>query len=267
MNGSWRTLTVTSSIYCLLAFLCGVLGFAAGAVALLFAQTQLTSIFAALGSGNYWKRLAITQSCLVVIPLSYIGGLSIATVQLIHQESIHVLFAISVLGSASSQFIYGLLRLTRGWRLHNKSTDRGPAYNLQDLFALTLFLAIVISATNAVFFSGSVTNDSSVPLVYGLFFLLATVCYGLPTLFSIFCFSESEQSFFVQLIMVVTAGFLVLMPLMAMGVGAVVIGPLIIFLCGCSACTTLPLMLMRNRGFVLTNGKEKHIGGERAERN
>ena len=264
----WTVLTVASSIYCIIAFIAGAM-MAWGSefnapffAAILFSEVQLTSIIAALGPGSYWRRLAITQGWLVLITFSYVGGSFIVSPRWQQPELVYMLLAIITLGSVGAQFFYGIFRLTRGWRFHFPSTERGPAYSLQDLFAMTLYLAVAISITNRMFFSDNSRESAPIALIYFTCFLAGTVLYGLPTLLTIFSLREAEHGFFAQLIIVVTVGFLLIMPLMALGVTAGIVVMLVVFICSCSLFTSLPLAMMHKHGFVLTNGKEKPERGQ-----
>jgi hypothetical protein len=85
--------------------------------------------------------------------------------------------------------------------------------------------------------------------------LVGTLVYGLPTLASIFKMEKADSGCAVQLTMVVTFSFLIFLPLLSIGAGAVAV-PALMWIGGCALLTWLPLAIMREKGFVLTNGKE-----------
>ena len=227
------------------------------AVSLIFAQVQMASIIAALGSGPYWKRLAISQFSIAAVFFSYYGGafvaansgrMTAAELFLTTGMATHILVA-----SAASQFVFGFFRVTREWRIHPKGTERGVAFSLHDLFIVTLFAAVTLAAINA---NLPKFGDSAGGfLVTAVTFGAATLFYGVPTIMTTFRMKETEQGCFAQLIIVVSIGFLMIMPFAAMGAGPI-IGPLAFLLAVCSLTTWLPLATMRENGYVLTNGTE-----------
>ena len=261
----WKPLMVMTSIYCIAAFLLTAAAYSVNedwfllpVVAIVFSQSQITSMFAALGPSGYWKRLAVTQGCSFLVLLSILGGLLITYEESPHEVIRGGITGVFVIGSVTTQLVYGILRLALGWRLHKKDTERGPAYSLKDLFALTMFLGIALSILSGWDLmqtqSGQVSPESIAIMVT---FLMGTVFYGLPTLWTTFRLPrESEQGCFAQPIIIIFIGFFVILPFVAMGAPSEVVGPLVICLCSCSLFTALPLSQMRGQGFVLSDGKE-----------
>jgi len=173
------------------------------------------------------------------------------------------LISMMFITSIASQMVYGFFRIVRGWRLHTLSIPRGPVYVLSDLFAVTLFLAAALAALTANFPGNA---DDKAELAFGFVLLgvavaLATLFYGVPTIMTTFKVKEHEEGCFAQMIIVVSIGFLIIMPFAAMGAGIVFI-PVVAFLVGCSVFTWIPLSMMRQNGFVLTRGKDKRSDQE-----
>lgn len=257
-----------TALHCIVSFALGLLAMinldewiVAVVIALAFAHIQVASVFAALGSGHYWKRLAVTQLSLAFVFLSYLGGASIyatfgSSTHLILRRPFDPVPFILV-ASATTQFVYGVFRFARGWRLHEKIVKRGPDYSVQDLLALTLFVAVVLSAMQA-----SLPNFGDSHSAFFAFSIasgVTTLFYGVPTVATTFKLKETEQGCFAQLIMIVAIGFLVVMPFAAMGADET-LGPLVLVVTGSSMATWLALAAMREKGFVLTNGKENPDG-------
>lgn len=259
----WRPLFVVTSIYCIAAFILTTAAYTINedwivlpVLSIVFSQTQTTSIFAALGPGSYWIRLAVTQGCSFLVALSILGGLFIGNENSPHNVVRIGMPGVFVIGSVTAQCVYFMLRLSLGWRLHIKQTQRGPAYSLQDLFALTMYLGVALAILNASPLA-PMKSPEFVAIMVG--FLLGTILYGLPTLSTTFHSHDAEQGCFAQPIIIASIGFVVVLPFIALGAPSEVIGPLGGFLCGCSIFTALPLSQMRNHGFVLTNGKDKPL--------
>jgi len=260
-----------TAAHCIAAFIFAVtnMAFVDGwisvfALSMMFSQIQVASVIAALGSGPYWKRLAISQFSLLAVSLSYLGGTFV--VRNMTGKGITVTFfpfeflPMILVASAVSQMVFAIFRFTRGWRLHKKGTQRGPTNSLHDLFALTFFAAIILSSAIA---NLPTLGDSGLVFVpIGIISLLSALFHVVPTLLTNFKIKEPEQGCFIQLIIVVSIGFLVVMPFAAMGANMVV-GPLLLVLVTCALTTWLPLAAMRETGYVLTNRKEQKASGDR----
>ncbi|WP_148618710.1 hypothetical protein [Mariniblastus fucicola] len=262
----WRPLVLTSAFYCILTFVAAALLAIRNGEWLLFfsfsamfAQSQLSGIFAALGTGGYFTRLAISQGCLVVVFLGMLGGSFVGSQGKPDPDVAFTTLVFAVAASVMPQLAYGFFRFVRDWRFHRKGAERGPVFNLKDLFAITAYVSVVVSALNLAAVRSSVFAGEGVLacMVIAGILLIGTFIYGIPTLATTFKFQEVDHSFAIQMIIVATFGFVTLLPLIAIGANMVV-GPLAFFLCGCSLFTWLPLVIMRERGFVLTNGKSSH---------
>ncbi len=258
----WKPLVLTTAAYSILAFLLGLgitynvggVPFLLGVcVAMILAMSQLTAIFAALGSGSYFFRLAVSQTCGVTFFFSFFGGLLLFKPSTPELGVSQVYLCVATVGSAASQFVFGLFRITRGWRFHGKETNRGQAYTLQDLFALTLFLAVVLSTVT------SCRADSQVGLAYAfLAFTVFTIMFGMPTFVTTFRSSEADYGCGSQLIILVIAAFIAVMPLVSIG-ATIAVGPVILLLCGTSLFTWLPLAIMRDQGAIFTTRKDEKV--------
>lgn len=256
----WNPLVITSSIYCIMGMLGSMASssnvgqwFACLVAGMFLAMSQLTSIYAALGAGSYWKRLFVSQSCFLFFGLSIIGGFSIAQADLRNSEFSVAILLVTIASSLGGQIMYGLFRFVGNWRFHVKGMRRGPIYDLSDLFAVTTFLAVSLAALNAM--SPNARENVPAVLVTAGLILVATLVYGVPTLIFTFSGKDSEQGCFSQLIILGTIGFLVIVPFAAIG-ATMVIMPMLLFICSGALFTWLPLAFMRDHGFELTKGKE-----------
>lgn len=259
----WSPLVITVSIYCIVVFASatafelrnGSEYFVAAVAGILFATSQLTAIFAALGTENYWRRLVITQACMMFVCLSLLGGISVTNPGTANPTLSITMACVLVASSFSTQLVFGFFRVAANWRFHINSVDRGPVYNLKDLFALTAWPAISIAFLNGVS-HGDLANFTPVLASVAIGFGVGTLVYGIPTLMTTYSLNESEQAVFAQLIILISMGFLIVMPFAAMG-ATMITGPLLVFLGSCSVFTWVPLAYMRDKGFVLTKGKDK----------
>lgn len=220
----------------------------------MFAQIQIASAFAALGIGKYLKRLLVTQFSIVAVLLSYLGGMFVSSIWN-DLAMTSPMFAAAIatnmlVASITSQLVFGFFRFTRGWRIHKKESQRGPAFSLHDLFALTLLAAVAISAVKASLSEYQVLLDSF--FVTSILSGLSTLFYVVPTVATTFKLQETEQSLFAQLIIVVSVAFLIVTPFTALGAN-VFSAELLFLLLVCSMSTWLPLAKLRELGYVLTN--------------
>ena len=258
----WRPLVITTAIYCILVFACSAMvvtiqgaWFFTAASAVIFAQSQLTAIYAALGPESYWKRLAISQACLIVVFLSFVGGFFLGSgIQPISNDLPNAIAIVLLASSLGSQATFGFLRIVGGWRVHKTNMPRGNVYSIGDILVLMMFLAISLSILNAFAFRTEFDDTDNIPafLLTTAGFVVGTLVYGVPTLLSTFRLKESENGCVAQLIIVVVLAFMSCMPFVALG-AVLVIGPIIGFLVGCSIFTWAPLLHMRESDFVLSN--------------
>ena len=261
----WKPLVVATAAYSILAFLCSVAAanstFNGGVwllfidAALVLSMSQLTGVFAALGSWSYLWRLAISQSCGLVFFLSLYGGLTVASTQNWDPTAAKYYLCVSAIASLVSQSVYWFFRIVCRWRFHQTGTKRGDAYTLQDLFAATLFLAVVLAIVNMVRGSAFIQNSGSETLlVFVVAIFVFTLIYGAPTLLAT-AHSVDDYGCGVQLVILVLVGFIAGMPLVTIGAANLIV-PLVVLLCGTSLFLWLPLALMREQGFQLSNGND-----------
>ena len=180
----WQPLVTTTSLYCLMIFFVGIAislqGPAVSAffigISISFSMVQLTGIFAVLAPGSYLTRLAISQFCGGMFLLSLVGGVAVSGYE--HSQGFFgSLWIVAVVGSASAQMIYGVFRLSRGWQIHLDIHERGPAYTVKDLFALTLFIAVLLSAVN-LNASTTAPEESRVRLILSVFVFVSVGTLG-----------------------------------------------------------------------------------------
>ena len=262
----WSPFVLAFSGYCIFAFIWGT-SFASGSrlstfgYAVGFAMSQFSGLFAALGPGSYLKRLAVTQACHVAFWLALYGGFAVSGGTPRGGSFVSGFLSIAVAVSVAPQIVFGFLRLAAGWRLHKAKMERGPAYDLKDMFSLTLYVSVALAPLSTLL-SSSVNREPEVVMaLFSIFMglLMATLIYGVPTVAATFKSNVEFHGCGVQLIIIAAISFLVSIPLLSFGAGKIVV-PMLLLLCGGSLLTWLPLAVMREKGFVLTNGEEEHEG-------
>ena len=219
-----------------------------------FGMSQLIGIYATLGPGSYLKRLSVTHLCGGAFLLSVFGGFSTAGGDLPGGDFKTTFLCFAAIASSTPQLVFGCFRLFRGWRLHKSDHDRGPAYDLKDMFTLTLYVSCVLTPLSFQL-RNSVGVEGIAVTLLSVILLTGTLLYGAPTLLASFRVKDTDQGCGVQFIILATFSFTIIMPLLTIGAHIVVV-PLLILLFGSALFTWLPLAFMREKGFVLSNGKE-----------
>lgn len=258
----WKPLFITTGIFCALGFVTGLRSNVPDAeysyffgAALFFAFAQLTGAMAALGPGNYWRRLIIAQTCWFVVLVSMLLGTTLAMSHLPSERMRLVWSSITLIASLASQLAFGVMRVSAGWRLGKVGMSRASSFTLKDIFVLTLFIAITLAVCQQTLnHGGEIDNgDNTRQLLVGccMAFSLVSFVIGVPMLGILFYTKVVADGCFLQVIVLPVALLLGLFCFTVEG-ATNMFAPMLMATVSFFFLSAIPLAAMRENGLLLT---------------